>query len=67
MDYTLKWGKIMVKLQYTTRKNGKGEFLICISEAEIGALGWEKGEHLNKCIRNGRLVITSLKVSDGGK
>jgi len=54
----------MVKLQYTTRKNGKGEFLVCISEAEIRALGWEKGEHLNKCVNKGRLIITSLKVEE---
>ena len=56
----------MVRLRKIVRKDGRIEFIISLAVAEVSALHWSEGEPLGKCVNKGRLIITSLKVEEGG-
>lgn len=44
------------------RKKNKGQSLIGLNVDEMNKLGWKEGEPLNKCIKKGVLIITSLRT-----
>lgn len=56
----------MSKLQMIKRANGSESYSSNIPLAIIKDLGWKKGDILNSCIVEGKLVILKLENENGG-
>lgn len=55
----------MAKLQMIKRANGSKSYSSNIPLAMIRDLGWEKGDILNSCIVDGKLVILKSEIENG--